>query len=253
MKPKPFDSEVFTVAKTNGKTNGESGDLLLEEAPSRTKAQANGADSAETTMAKVKVSKPVTSPAKPISLPDLDIREITIRIIGDSPLICHKWSEKAKKEMLNKQMGVATEGKEKKDPDRDYWESLYHLPGGKFGFPAIAFKAAAVTACTSLGKAITKVQARQAFHVIGEYVEIEGTPSPREDMVKIGMGTADIRFRGEFRQWACVVHVRYNARVLTQEQIVNLFNTAGFAVGVGEWRTERDGSFGMFHVARGDE
>lgn len=32
------------------------------------------------------------------------------------------------------------------------------------------------------------------------------------------------------------------------EQIVNLFNVAGFACGVGEWRPSKDGSFGTFHV-----
>jgi hypothetical protein len=67
-------------------------------------------------------------------------------------------------------------------------------------------------------------------------------------MVRVGMGTADIRFRGEFREWRTRLTVRYNARVLSDEQIVNLFNTAGFAVGIGEWRSEKDGSYGLFHV-----
>lgn len=184
-----------------------------------------------------------------IELPRLDIRTIQVRIIGDSALICHRWSEKAKKEMLDKQMGKASAGKTPKDPERDYNESLYPFPGGGYGFPAIAFKNAAVSACTSLGKAVTKVAARQAFHVIGELVRIEGEPRPREDMVRIGMGTADIRYRGEFPEWSTTLTIRYNARVLTAEQIVNLFNTAGFAVGVGEWRSEKDGGFGLFHVA----
>lgn len=190
-------------------------------------------------------------PAKVISkieLPQLDIRTIQVRLVGDSALICHRWSEKAKKEMLDKQMGKATAGKAPKDPERDYAESLYPYPGGGFGFPTIAFKNAAVSACTSLGKSITKVAARQSFHVIGELVQIEGEPRPREDMVRIGQGTADIRYRGEFPEWAVTLTIRYNARVLTAEQIVNLFNTAGFAVGVGEWRSEKDGSFGLFHV-----
>jgi hypothetical protein len=30
---------------------------------------------------------------------------------------------------------------------------------------------------------------------------------------------------------------------------MNLLNTAGFAVGVGEWRPEKDGQYGMFRVA----
>jgi hypothetical protein len=54
-------------------------------------------------------------------------------------------------------------------------------------------------------------------------------------MVRVGMGTADIRYRGEFKTWSATVTVRYNARVLSADQVVNLFNTAGFAVGVGEW------------------
>lgn len=192
-----------------------------------------------------------------IVLPVLDIRTIQIRIVGDSPLVSHRWSEKAKKQMLDKQMGVATAGKEHKDPQKDYEESMYVIEpappdqpfeSGRFGFPTIAFKNAAVSACTSLGKSVTKVAARQAFHVLGELVEITGKLGPREDMVRVGQGTADIRYRGEMKDWSCTLTVRYNARVLTAEQVCNLFNTAGFAVGVGEWRSERDGSFGLFHV-----
>jgi hypothetical protein len=193
----------------------------------------------------------------PMNLPTLDLREIELTLVGVEPLICHAWSKKAKQQILDKQMGIATEGKEKKDPARDYQESLYVIqpapPGapfedGVFGFPAIAFKNAAVTACTSLGKSITKVQARQAFHVVGQLVEIIGRPRMRDDMVRVGMGTADIRFRGEFPEWKVRLRVKYNARVLTAEQITNLFNIAGFAVGVGEWRSERDGNCGQFTV-----
>src|SRR5262249_15901195 len=98
-----------------------------------------------------------------------------------------------------------------------------------------------------------KVAARQAFHVVGELVQIHGEPEMREDMVRVGMGAADIRYRAEFKQWKVCLSIRYNARVLTDEQIINLFNTAGFAGGVGEWRSEKDGSFGLFHVAMNDE
>jgi len=71
----------------------------------------------------------------------------------------------------------------------------------------------------------------------------------REDMVRIGMGTADIRYRGQFWPWFTLVQVRFNRNVLSAAQIVNLFNTAGFGVGIGEWRSEKDGQYGSFHVA----
>jgi hypothetical protein len=47
--------------------------------------------------------------------------------------------------------------------------------------------------------------------------------------------------------------VRFNRNVLSAAQIVNLFNTAGFGGGIGEWRPEKDGQFGMFHVATAEE
>lgn len=183
-----------------------------------------------------------------IVLPEMDIQMLSFRLVGDSPLICHAWDTKAKQEMLDKQMKKAKQAKEAKDPDACFRASLYYTPDGRYGFPSVAFKSAAVDACSHI-QGITKVVARGAFHIIGDMVEIEGEPTMRQDMVRIGQGTADIRFRGEFRSWAATVTIRYNAAVISAEQIVNMFNTGGFAVGVGEWRPQKDGSFGMFHVA----
>lgn len=187
-----------------------------------------------------------------IELPKMDIRRMGVMLVGDSPLICHAWSQKAKQEMLDKQMKNAKGAKGAKDPQRDYEESLYPHPDGGYGFPAVGFKAAAVDACSHID-GVTKVLARGAFHIPGELLQIDGTPEMREDMVRVGMGTADIRYRGEFKRWSVLVPVRYNAAVLSAEQIVNLFNTAGFAIGVGEWRPQKDGSYGMFHVAQDGE
>ena len=95
-----------------------------------------------------------------VTLPPLKIETVNVTLIGDTPLIVHRWSEKAKKQMLDKQMKKASPGKEAKDPERDFRDSLYVLEDGRFGFPIIGFKAAAVTACTSIGS-MTKVAARR--------------------------------------------------------------------------------------------
>jgi len=183
-----------------------------------------------------------------IFLPAIMIARLRLTLVGDTPLIMHQWSLKAREAMLDKQMKKATPGKEAKDPERDYLDSIYRLPDGSPGFPVIAFKAAAVTACTSVAN-VTKVAARQAFHVDGELAKVYGDHKMREDMVRIAMGTADIRHRAEFPWWAVQLEVTYNRAMLSAEMLTNLFSTAGFAVGVGEWRPERDGQFGRFHVA----
>ncbi len=194
-------------------------------------------------------SKPKVASSEPklVVIPQLRILKAEIRIVGDSPLICHAWSKKAKEQILAKQMKQATEGRAAKNPQQDYEESLYRLSDGSCGFPTVAFKASAVDACSFIPN-LTKVEARGAFHMIGEMVQLEGEPHMREDMVRIAMGTADIRYRAEFSTWACTLPIRYNAGTLSIEQIVNLFNVAGFSVGIGDWRPQKDGHYGMFHV-----
>lgn len=211
-------------------------------------------------MAKAPVKKDIS-----FKLPQLNVQMMEVTLIGDEPLIVHAWSLKAKRMMFEKQTKTAMDsGREAKDPVADFEASLYRLPDGAYGFPSIAFKSACVTACTSVAD-ITKVAARQAFHVVGEGVDVPGAfegvlmranlarihaePRMREDMVRVGMGSADLRYRGEFWPWHSKVLVRFNAGLLSPAQILNLFNIAGFAVGVGEWRAERDGQNGLFHVA----
>lgn len=184
-----------------------------------------------------------------IEIPSIEIGRMEVKLVGDSSLIMHKWSEKAKKQMLDKQMKIATKGREAKDPEQDFKDCIYHHPDGGYGFPSVAFKNAAVSACRFTDGTKMTV-ARGAFHVEGEFVKIDNAePIPREDMVRVGMGTADIRYRAEFQNWTAKVRISFNKRALSAEQIINLFNLAGFGVGVGEWRPEKDGQFGRFHVA----
>jgi hypothetical protein len=187
-----------------------------------------------------------------IRIPPIKVKVVEVHLVGDSPLICHKWSDDAKRQMLDKQMKRATSGKAAKDPEKDYAASLYKHPDGSYGFPAVAFKSAAVDACSHI-EGMTKVEARGAFHIIGDMVKLEGKPNPREDMVRLGGTTADIRYRGEFRKWSVKLRIRFNENVLSAEQIINLLNVAGFAIGVGDWRPEKNGSFGMFHVQGGGQ
>ena len=178
---------------------------------------------------------------------ELDTRRLELKVRGLAPLICNRWSEKAKKQMLDKQTKAAKLAKEAKDPEADFRGSLYQYPGGGYGFPSVAFKAATVRAGTYCDMKMTYL--RGAFHVLGDLVKIEGEPHSREDMVRVGMGTADIRYRAEFPEWSATLPIILNMRALSIDQLVNLLNLAGFAVGVGEWRPERDGQFGLFEVA----
>ncbi|ALC12472.1 hypothetical protein [Sphingopyxis sp. 113P3] len=193
----------------------------------------------------------VTKSTAAIELPPLNIQTVTFVLIGDSPLIVHAWSEKAKRQMLDKQMKKATKAKEAKDPEADYEACFYKTETGAYGFPAIGVKAAMVSACRFVDAKMTVM--RGAFHIDCEMLTVNGEPRPREDMVRVGMGTADIRYRPEFPEWKIPVMIKFNASVISAEQIANLLNAAGFGVGIGEWRPEKNGSYGRFHVASSEE
>lgn len=207
-----------------------------------------------------------------IEIKPIEIRKTTIRIVGDTPLIMHAWSEKAKREILDKQMKkTKSSAREAKNPVEDFIRSMYWITpmpedmtqegfeeaienGARFGFPVTGFKQAAISAAYRMGWAKDKVSMRGAFFIDGDenqMVEIHGDPPViREDMVKVGMGTADIRFRGEFRNWYADLTISYNANgQYTLEQIINIINAGGYVCGIGEWRPERDGQYGMFHVS----
>ena len=71
----------------------------------------------------------------------------------------------------------------------------------------------------------------------------------REDMVRVGMGSADLRYRGEFKNWYMDMSLEFNASGdVTLDQIINVINAGGYTVGLGEWRPEKDGTFGKVHI-----
>ena len=83
------------------------------------------------------------------------------------------------------------------------------------------------------------------------YEKTDEPPVFREDMVKIGgmSKTSDLRYRGAFNNWKIRLTVTLiDTGVFTMESIINAINLCGCMNGIGEWRMERDGEFGMFHV-----
>ena len=189
-----------------------------------------------------------------ITLQPIQRQTMRVRIVGDSPLICHRFDEKARKIMLDKQQKKAAQAKAAKDPEADFNAARYVMEDGRDGFPAAGVKKAIANAFR-FSDCIKKVEINGALHVEpgAELIPIDCREMVmREDTVRISMST-DIRFRPEYRDWSMEFDVVFNSRAISPEQIVNLVNIAGFGIGIGEWRPERSGQFGMFHVAADGE
>lgn len=192
----------------------------------------------------------------PITLVSVPTETVEIPIVGITPLIVHNWSEKAKRQMLEKQMSRGTRiVKDPKDPEADYLSSRYIIDADGDGFPATGFKASIVGACR-LFDGLPMTRAKTCIFVAGvgsaQLVPIVGKPEMREDMVRLETGVADIRFRAEYFPWSATLKVKYLPSMLNLSSLVALVNAAGLG-GIGEWRPSApktaSGSFGMFEVA----
>lgn len=191
---------------------------------------------------------------KTITIEPIEVRRIEVVLVGDSPLLVHRFSEKMRKAMLDKMNKTAALGREERDPRQEAEECLHFTADGRPGMPATAFKAAMVNAVTQVKGTLTKVLVKQAVHVEtpdpNGIIPIEGEWVVHESAVRLPTGVADIRFRPMFPAgWRARLTISYNARAISDKQIVSLLQYAGFGVGLGDWRPERGGTYGRFHVA----
>ena len=177
-----------------------------------------------------------------IEIPRIDAETMIVPIVGTSPLVIHRFSEKAKKAMLDAMQGRKTP-KVAKDPEAEYLAAFYRTNDDRYGMPVIAFKAATIGGARFFA-GVTMTLLRQVLFFRGEVgvdgqqlAIIEGEPKMREDVVRVGNGGTDLRYRPEFSEWR-----------ITQASVLSLIDAGGMGVGVGEWRPEKKGDMGTYSI-----
>jgi len=185
-----------------------------------------------------------------IELKNLKIRIVKIPIIGISPLIVHNFSEKIQKEMEAKQQGKSKASKHDIRKPKQEVEAAKHISSeGWEGFPAGGFKKCLVRGAKAIGLVMKDVQASVFIEPDcpkTNLVKIIGKSRMRTDMVRIGMGSADIRYRPEYPEWEAVLTISFNEGLVSLEQVFQMIYAAGYGTGIGDWRPERSGNYGRF-------
>lgn len=181
--------------------------------------------------------------------------QLVLRNIAGSRLCVHNFSEKAKKEIRDKQQKKATKKKDARDPNAVFLAARYIDAKGRECVPITAFKKSIVTAATAFDD-MKKVALRQSIFVssaldpAADLLPIEthdgkqAIGTMREDAVTIGMGKRDLAYRPEYPEWQLRVTVEYNSRMVSEEQLLALIAQAGWGVGICEGRPEKTSSLG---------
>ena len=184
-------------------------------------------------------------------VPKSKVAQFTIR--GKSPLLTNKIRERSVEEIRVKQ-DLGTRGKKgKRDKKSDFEQSMHIMPDGStYGFPASGVKEAMVTAIRQVD--FTSMAAgERLFYVLGEPRLIPlrcSRPVMQEDIVYLGQNakSADLCYRARFDEWEMDVRIRYNAEVISEDQLATLLGIVGESIGLGSWRLENNGWYGAFEV-----
>lgn len=183
-------------------------------------------------------------------------------IVGTSPIVFNRMSEKAKHELLypkGRKNAVERQLTLKHIPVEEYRASAHTLKDTShptlLAMTSTAFKGALRSAALDMPGA-KKAQIGRLTYIKGEFVGIYGVPKLFMRIVRSAdmNKTPDVRTRAIVPEWACVLRVTFVQPLIRAQAVANLLAAAGITVGVGDGRPEKGAlSYGQFRIADKDD
>lgn len=197
-----------------------------------------------------------------ISILEVQQGRIEFCILGKTPLILNRMSEKVQRELLmpkGKKSAAEKAANLKHVPLEEYRASVYrsqaHDAPTRLLMLSTAFKGAMRSVAVDIPGA-AKAQIGRLTYVNGDYVSIFGTPKLFMSVTRSAdmNRTPDIRTRAIVPEWACSLSVTYVKPILREQAVVNLLAAAGIMRGVGDWRPEKgSGNYGQFELVSAND
>lgn len=186
---------------------------------------------------------------KAIVIPPINLQKMAVPIVGITPLLTNRFSEASIASIEDKQQKKAKLVKDARNPEAEFHAAAHLIAKGVYGFPAGGIRKALVAAGGRFA-AEKMTHLRGALNILGDLIEIKApAPIMRSDTIRLQGTKSSMAYRPQFDPWTMEVPVVFNASIIGQEQVLNLFQIAGFAVGIGAWRPECNGTFGQFQLA----
>ncbi|MDY0013870.1 MAG: hypothetical protein RBS40_13375 [Rhodocyclaceae bacterium] len=187
---------------------------------------------------------------------------LQLRIIGDSPILMHSDRLANPLDPLKKEMALYTGKRKKTDEDHEMiafleWKAAMYwdVKAGPY-LPGRMLKSALIRGATK-SKDGPKIKTGAVVLTDKAPLEYDG---PRDQAALWGLGTWTdmrsvvvqrarlMRCRPIFPEWSARFEVVFDPAVIDQRDLLRIAETTGQMVGLGDYRVERGGDFGRFHV-----
>lgn len=190
----------------------------------------------------------------------------TVGIIGTTPLIVHRYSDKARQQLLlpSLKKNAAEKAQTLKHEPYDEAKGCAYIITDEqaptfFGFNVPSFKNAMASTAVDLPGS-TKAAIGRLLRIAADYPgglnPLWGTPYIHAAMVRNSdmNHTPDVRFRIIFPRWALKLTVRYISPNLKPNSVMNLLAASGVMAGVGDWRQQKGREdYGCYEVVEPDD
>lgn len=207
-------------------------------------------------------TRATTSAASTIDVIEVQRGVVTFHIIGETPLIMNRMSEKAKQQLLlpRGRMNEAEKATtQKHDMPSEFADSAYTMADPSapthLGIPPKFFKLAMCKASLDL-PGTKKTSLERLLWAASEEAPVYGTPKIFTAMVKQAgiSGAPDARTRLILPEWAYQFTVSYIMPLVKPQTVSRLLAMAGMTIGVGDWRQEKGSAdFGRFRIVSEDD
>lgn len=191
---------------------------------------------------------------KEIRLAEIRVAEITVPIVGKTPLLMDRFPPKTRDAILAKQTGVSkTATKTPRKIEEETREAVHMTRSKKVGFPAEGFKRGMMECTSYVGDKFFSKKLIMGIQIVNTEDGLVPIKWKKQDVLEHNIGHTT-KFSPRFHDWTCELKIRYDANNLSPQDILTLLNYAGFYVGVGAWRPKGkdggSGNFGMYAVGK---
>lgn len=188
----------------------------------------------------------------------------TYHIVGTTPLIFNRMTEKAKRE-LTLPTGRKTAADKASRPkhdllseyrdspyayrDRDDTETFLYLPHGNI-------KQMIAAAALDMPGGASKAKIGRLIRIVDRHIPIYGAPEMLLSVVRSAdmNRTPDIRSRCILPEWCASFTVEFPTPQLTASAVAKLVAGGGHFIGVGDWRQQKgSGDHGLFSLVDEDD
>lgn len=193
---------------------------------------------------------------------------MTLHIVGTSPLMICRFSEKSMNAIKEKQEAGSQANAKKQRSARDFeadFQSARHLSkDGWDGINASAFRNGAIDVCRVANFKMTHAKLAVFVEADG-YDKIDSVPlvkihgeEPRNSVMAVrnATGVMDLRARPYWEAWEMFPRVRFDLNVFSKNDVINLLMRVGQQAGIGEGRPNgRTGAgigFGLFNIVEAE-